>query len=590
MVVITAKHVFACIFDAARSFKRAIAFMVFLAICWAIDFSLHPYLQKLLLDGIANPQGSVFEAVGVPAALYVLLSFTMSTIYRGYDYLVTIKMIPEMRKSVSQRYISNLLGQSHTFFQNQFAGSMANRINDLSSYVPEVIQILIDRFLSQFLMLGIATYTLWTVAPIFAALMLGWTIFFICVSGLLSSKLTRLSDAWSECGSMITGRMVDVLSNVMALRLFARKRYEYDYVSQSFEAARQAEKRLNWSYFWVWFAYGYSFVITLAFNMYFLLKKRELGEITVGDFALVLGLNVAIVDILWQLTRDFSYFTKFYGKISQALRVVLTPVSIQDTPQAKPLLVQQGKIEFRDVVFCYKRTDPLFNHLSVTIPGGQKVGLVGYSGSGKTTFVNLILRLYDVTTGEVQLDGQSLKEVTLESLYQSIAMIPQEPSLFHRSVIENIRYGKLDASDDDVMEAAKKAHAHDFIMRMTEGYQTMVGERGIKLSGGQRQRIAIARAILKDAPILILDEATSQLDSVTETYIQESLLQAMQGKTTLVVAHRLSTLLQMDRILVFDKGRLIQDGSHAQLLTQEGLYKQLWEKQSGGFLPDKEGQ
>lgn len=229
----------------------------------------------------------------------------------------------------------------------------------------------------------------------------------------------------------------------------------------------------------------------------------------------------------------------------------------------------------------------MFQNKSVTIEAGQKVGLVGYSGSGKSTFVNLILRLYEVVDGQILIDGQNLSEVTQESLRQAIAMIPQDPTLFHRSLMDNIRYGRTKASDEEVISASKKAHADEFISLLPEGYETLVGERGVKLSGGQRQRIAIARAILKNAPILMLDEATSQLDSITESNIQDSLWELMQGKTTLIVAHRLSTLLHMDRILVFDKGHIVEDGTHAELLNRGGLYKTLWDAQVGGFLPDE---
>lgn len=247
----------------------------------------------------------------------------------------------------------------------------------------------------------------------------------------------------------------------------------------------------------------------------------------------------------------------------------------------------RGKIVFDRVKFHYKGTEPLFRDKSVEIAAGQKVGLVGYSGGGKTTFANLILRLYNVTGGAILIDGQDIREVTQDSLRENIAMIPQDTSLFHRSLTENIRYGRINATDDEVIEAAKKAHAHEFISRLPQGYDSLVGERGIKLSGGQRQRIAIARAILKNAPILILDEATSQLDSVTENLIQESLRELMQNKTAIVIAHRLSTLLYMDRILVFDKGRIVADGSHDELLARGRLYKNLWNAQVGGFLPDR---
>jgi ATP-binding cassette subfamily B protein len=226
--------------------------------------------------------------------------------------------------------------------------------------------------------------------------------------------------------------------------------------------------------------------------------------------------------------------------------------------------------------------------MSLEILAGQKIGLVGYSGGGKTSFVNLILRLYEISEGSILIDNQDIRDVTQDSLRRAIAMIPQEPVLFHRTLLENIRYGRIEATDEEVIAASKRAYAHEFISKLPENYHTLVGERGIKLSGGQRQRIAIARAILKNAPILILDEATSQLDSVTEEYIQASLAELMQGKTTIVIAHRLSTLLHMDRILVFDQGKIIQDGTHAELLAQAGLYKTLWDAQVGGFLPDKD--
>jgi ATP-binding cassette subfamily B protein len=278
----------------------------------------------------------------------------------------------------------------------------------------------------------------------------------------------------------------------------------------------------------------------------------------------------------------------------------MTPTEITDAKDAATLKCEHGKIQFKTVQFHYHGSqqvldtgiaadtavpDILFQNKSITIAAGQKVGLVGYSGGGKSTFVNLILRFYDVTAGAILIDGQDIRTVTQDSLRANIAMIPQDPSLFHRSLLDNIRYGRINATDTEVIAAAKRAHAHEFIAKLPNGYNSLVGERGIKLSGGQRQRIAIARAILKNAPILILDEATSQLDSVTEKLIQESLWELMQHKTTIVIAHRLSTLLHMDRILVFDQGKIVADGTHNELLAQAGgLYQQLWQAQVGGFL------
>jgi len=294
--------------------------------------------------------------------------------------------------------------------------------------------------------------------------------------------------------------------------------------------------------------------------------------------------------MMWYTMYQVDQFNQALGKAKQSLNALLIPHDIKDETNATQLLVTQGRIEFSRVKFNYLGGYSLFQNKSVIIDAGQKVGLVGYSGGGKSTFVNLILRLYDVVDGQILIDGQNISDVNQESLRQAVAMIPQDPTLFHRSLKDNIRYGKTNASDDEVILASQKAHAHEFISLLPEGYEALVGERGVKLSGGQRQRIAIARAILKNAPILVLDEATSQLDSITESDIQESLWELMQGKTTLVIAHRLSTLLHMDRILVFDKGHIVEDGTHAELLNRDGLYKSLWDAQVGGFLLDNKGE
>jgi ATP-binding cassette subfamily B protein len=273
------------------------------------------------------------------------------------------------------------------------------------------------------------------------------------------------------------------------------------------------------------------------------------------------------------------------GKCNQCLKKLFTPIEIKNSNQSKSLVVKHGKIIFDKVQFYYKDTEPLFQNKTVIIQPGEKIGLVGYSGSGKTTFINLLLRLYDVISGRILIDGHDVCEITQDSLHSAIGIIPQDPSLFHRSIMENIRYGLLDATDHEVIEAAKYANIDEFIVKLSQGYQTLVGERGIKLSCGQRQRIAIARIILKKPQILILDEATSQLDSITENTITNALNKLMQGKTTLVIAHRLSTLLNMDRIFVFEQGKIVENGKHTDLLEKKGLYKALWDAQIRGCLP-----
>ena len=296
-------------------------------------------------------------------------------------------------------------------------------------------------------------------------------------------------------------------------------------------------------------------------------------------------INIAIVDRLWSLSKDFSKLTELLGSITQGLSLVYTPIEIKDKKNAKALHVTSGAITFQNVRFQYRGEEPLFQNNSVDILAGQKVGLVGRSGSGKTTFINLILRLFEIKSGAITIDGQNIQDVTQESLRAQIAIIPQNPVLFHRTIRENIRYGRHDASDMEVVSASKKTFCHAFIKKMPDQYNTIVGERGLKLSGGQRQRIAIARAFLKNAPVLILDEATSGLDALTESDIQKSFETLMANKTTLVIAHRLSTLRSMDRILVFDRGNIVEDGTHRSLLARPTLYKELWDAQVGDFLP-----
>jgi ATP-binding cassette subfamily B protein len=309
---------------------------------------------------------------------------------------------------------------------------------------------------------------------------------------------------------------------------------------------------------------------------------------TAGEFAMSASLSLLLIEQARGLSRKFLDFFEYLGNVSDGVGMIVRPHEVLDQAEAQALQPTAGAIDIAQLNFSYVDNRPVFRHLNLHIPGGQKVGFVGYSGSGKSTLLNLLLRLYEPQAGAIRIDGQDIAQATQESLRRAIAMIPQDPMLFHRSLMENIRYGRLDASDDEVIAAASKAHAHDFILETEDGYDSLVGERGVKLSGGQRQRIALARAILKDAPILLLDEATSALDSVTERHIQNSLAELMQGKTVLVVAHRLSTLARLDRIVVFHHGEIIEDGSPAELLAREGHYARMWAMQAGGFLPEDE--
>ncbi|MBC85820.1 MAG: ABC transporter ATP-binding protein, partial [Bdellovibrionaceae bacterium] len=336
-----------------------------------------------------------------------------------------------------------------------------------------------------------------------------------------------------------------------------------------------------------WFQFIAGLILQLGTIVYALVLFRD-GAISVGSFAMVATLSLVIIDDSRGLSRRFLEFFEYMGNISDGVKILVKPHEIQDMENAKDLVAKDGALEFKDVCFSYAEGKSVFENLNVKIKPGEKVGLVGFSGSGKTTFVNLILRLFDIQEGQISIDDQNIQTHTQDSLRSSISMIPQDPVLFHRTLLENIRYGNPSATDEQVKEAARMAHAHDFILETEDGYQSLVGERGVKLSGGQRQRVAISRAILKDAPLLVMDEATSSLDSITEKAIQNTLDTIMKDKTVIVVAHRLSTISHLDRILVFNEGRIIEDGSHETLLKENGHYARLWSMQAGGFLPSRD--
>ncbi len=409
---------------------------------------------------------------------------------------------------------------------------------------------------------------------------------FASVSIGMSGKLVCLSDKQAAAESGVMGELVDVFGNHSSVRVFSREAYEKGRMEPCLEKQRKTYEAMHFYSLKMMIVQGLLIAMMMGGGAYGLIYFYSKNLVTMGDFALIFGLSMEIGHMMWFTMSKVDEFNQVVGRCKQSLGALMKPREIQDKEGAGVLQCKRGEIVFKNVQFDYKGTEALFQNKSIEIKAGQKVGLVGYSGGGKSTFVNLILRLYEVSDGAILIDGQDIREVTQESLRENIAMIPQDPSLFHRSLMENIRYGRINARDEEVVEAARKAHAHEFIVRLPQGYDSLVGERGVKLSGGQRQRIAIARAILKNAPILILDEATSQLDSVTENLIQESLWELMQKKTTIVIAHRLSTLLNMDRILVFDKGKIVEDGTHGELLAKNGVYKTLWEAQVGGFLGD----
>lgn len=583
---ITTRSVIHYILKITQQFHINMALMVLISGAWALNVSLQPYILKVMIDQLAISSGTdIYTHITFPAYIYILSYLIYTTSYRLSDYFVEIRMMPELRKIIITSCFQHLLDDDYTYHANNLPGTIINKVNDVASSIPQLLRIVLDNFMGQFLALLIAIYTLWHVHMFYGLAMLVWSCIFMMVFYILSPRLSSFSERSSSWRSSITGNMVDTLTNILIIKLFSTKNYEMDALTIQCDNHLASEQKLEWTYFYLWLCYGYSFVLLQSINLYLLIHGAASGTISTGDFVVVLTINASIVSFLWQLTQHFSNFSKCWGQLMQALRTLSHPTVLQNDIGKYALPHPKGDITFDDVSFQYPYSHSFIQNMSLTIKATQKVGLVGYSGSGKTTWINLLLGLYNITSGTISIDGHNIADITPESHKKAIAVIPQEPSLFHRSIMDNIRYGSPDATDEEVISAAKKAHAHHFIMKLHDEYNTRLGDKGIKLSGGQRQRIAIARAILKNAPILILDEATSQLDSITENLIQDSIWDIIYDKTTLVIAHRLSTLLHMDRILVFNEGRIIQDGNHKELIAQDGLYKKLWHEQVNGFLP-----
>jgi ATP-binding cassette subfamily B protein len=414
-----------------------------------------------------------------------------------------------------------------------------------------------------------------------------WITVYIVVAIALAGRARTLSREFAAARSMVSGKVVDAMTNMMNIKMFARRDFERAYIRDALNVEVSKAQRTYW-YMEImrWFQFLATFALLVGLIL-LSIEQLASGQLTEGDFAMVFSLSLLIINSARNLSREFLQFFEYVGHISDGLGIIIRAHEIVDVEKAKPLKVKKGEIKFSRVGFSHDGETDIFKNLNLTIKPGQKVGLVGPSGAGKSTLVNILLRLYDIQKGSIKLDGQDIAKHTQDSLREQVAMIPQEPMLFHRSLMENIRYGRIDATDKEVIAASKKAFCHEFIMEQPKGYDALVGERGIKLSGGQRQRIAIARAILKDAPILVLDEATSSLDSASEKYIQKSLDHLMKDRTVLVIAHRLSTIAHMDRVIVMDAGKIVEDGSHDELLQiPDGLYAKLWGMQAGGFLPE----
>ncbi|HIK05418.1 MAG TPA: ABC transporter ATP-binding protein [Trichormus sp. M33_DOE_039] len=546
-----------------------------------------PYAIGEIIRGVTKSNSSnqiILAAMSQPLMLFAALSVGEVVFGRASGLLHTIRH-PIHRQHIVRALYAYLQHHSHRYMSSSFAGALAHRISETSLGVTQTMAMLITEFMPIIIVFSVSTVLLYHAHPQLAAFVGIWAVLFLSISFWLATRCRPYALKAAAARSETTGMIVDSVTNLTSTKLFARLGFERRYLDDQLRRELKEVRKSNWYSERVrWFQFVSAAILKIG-TLYYSISLWSRGAIAAADFVVATSLSLLIISEARNLSKRFLEFFEHIGNVANGVYTIVQPHELVDREDAIAHSISQGGIEFRHVHFSYSAGKQVFENLSVMIKPGERVGLVGFSGSGKSTFVNLILRLFDPQSGQILIDGVDIRDMTQDALHAQISLIPQDPSLFHRTLLENIRYGRLEATDEEVIEAASKAHAHGFIAPMQEGYNSLVGERGVKLSGGQRQRIAIARVILKDAPILILDEATSSLDSITEKAIQDTLDLAMNDKTVIVVAHRLSTISHLDRILVFDRGRIVEDGTHAKLLARGGAYYRLWKMQAGGFLP-----
>ncbi len=576
-----------------RQFRTAVAFrMVTVAITSLAD-ALLPVLVGVIVGLLATtPPGEMFTR-NWPT---LLVMFGTVAILRPLAFILDKLM---NNHAIEPAFISRIRWQSHfhvvrqswTFFQNDFAGRIGNRVLQGGDAIEIAVSGILDAVWYAAVFVVVTIVVLAQLDFVLLIPVVLWLVLYGLLFRVSMPRITRQSAIASQARSVMTGRIVDAYSNIQTLKVFSSAAHEDKYVSDAV-LEQTAQYRLlmrEFTYMWsALFVLNTGLVVSLT---WLALAGWNTGALTATVVATAVPFALQIMNMSgWLLERGSNIFRQF-GTVRDTMETVAQPIALTDVPEAPPLVVTAGEIVFDNVSFNYwrGRSGTVIENFNLRIAPGEKVGLVGRSGAGKSTLVNLLLRLFDVESGAIRIDGQDIRAVTQESLRAAIGLVSQDTSLLHRSIRENIKYGRPDASDAAMIAAAEQAKVADVVAALSDhgnrsGYDAEVGERGVKLSGGQRQRIAIARVLLKNAPILVLDEATSALDSEVEAAIQEQLQTLMAGKTVIAIAHRLSTIAAMDRLIVLERGQIAEEGTHAELLARQGHYYRLWQRQSGGFL------
>ncbi|HEX9153274.1 MAG TPA: ABC transporter ATP-binding protein [Candidatus Saccharimonadales bacterium] len=554
---------------------------------------LPPLIVATILQRLSNgdfTKGDLWASFGPMLMLYAGLVILGGVILWRVIIILIWKLEMLVLRDMHQRIFAHLMNLSATFHANRFGGSLVSQANKFGGSYIRVADTTVFNMTTLLLSFIFASIILAPKAPIIVAVLLGASVIFMVSAVFITRRVRELNAVEATVSNRQTGYLADAISNVLAVKSFAGQKFENKRFAKATENTRKATNDVMWAGAKRDALFGSMTTGLDVTALTLAVASVVVFDANISTVFLVITYTGRIGEQLWEFCQStLRNYNRAIGDARDMTEILMIEPGVKDPAKPEKSRIKQGAISFRNMTFTHPESndeDTLFQNLSLEIKPGEKIGLIGRSGSGKTSLTKLLLRYTDIDSGEILIDGQNIASISQDDLRRSIAYVPQEPLLFHRSIRENIAYGKPSASLKEVREAALKAHAADFIEKLPQGYETLVGERGVKLSGGQRQRIAIARAILKDAPILVLDEATSALDSESEQLIQSALWELMKDRTAIAIAHRLSTIQKMDRILVLDNGAIIEQGTHAELVQGGGIYAQLWAHQSGGFIEE----
>ncbi|OGI68620.1 hypothetical protein A2738_00800 [Candidatus Nomurabacteria bacterium RIFCSPHIGHO2_01_FULL_42_15] len=527
----------------------------------------------------STTSNEIFQLFVIIVAIHILVFFIAR--FTKFIFLkFEIDVIRDLRNFAFQKIEQN----SPTFFSNTFAGSLVTKARRFVTGFEIAFDIFVYNFLKFFVILvGVFTVLLYQ-SPMISLVFGIWIVIHISVVSFFVKKKMTYDLLEAEQDSKISGRLSDVFSNILAVKFFSARKSEINSYSKYTEEGAKRSRKASFLGVKIDLLQHLFIICVQSVTLYIMITLWIEGKMTVGTIVLIETYMTIVAINLWEFGNSLTKFMKSASDMKEMVDIFEIVPDILDPKNSEIIKMKEGHIVFKDVSFKYQLGEEVLSNFNLDIKPGERVGIVGHSGAGKSTFTKLLLRANDITSGAITIDDQDIRNVTQDDLRTVVSYVPQEPILFHRPIKENINYGKPNASEQEIIEVAKKAHADEFVSKLPHGYDTLVGERGVKLSGGERQRVAIARAMLKDSPILVLDEATSSLDSISESYIQEAFGELMKGKTTIVIAHRLSTIQKMDRIIVLDKGQIVEEGTHKNLLKKKGFYAELWEHQTGGFL------